>query len=90
MAASAWKSLGHPYPLLQLVVIDTQATKPTAIRTNFKEDTFMFDISFLCYIPLPLKSVEYIFVDKRLTRKRPIKVQNYLIYTGFFEKNTKF
>jgi hypothetical protein len=48
-AACTEKSLGQPYPLLQLEVIDTQATNPTAIRTNFKEDTFMFDIALICF-----------------------------------------
>jgi hypothetical protein len=48
-AASTEKSLGQPYPLLQLEVIDTQATKPTAISKNFKEDTFMFDIALICF-----------------------------------------
>jgi len=47
--ASTWKSAGHPYPLLQLEVIETQTTKPTAIRTNFKEDTFMFNIALICF-----------------------------------------
>jgi len=61
--------------LLQLDVIETQAINPTAIRTNFKEDTFMSDNALIC------------FWYEQVPDINRIKPQNYFISGGFSQKN---